>query len=61
MAVIPWAGEALRGDRASLASGARLQSVKKPETHRLLEPGISLQLDVRTLPEVIEVAALASE
>ena len=59
--VVAGAGEALGGDRAPLAAGARLQGVKEREAHRLLELGVTFQLDVGALPEVVQVVALFGE
>ena len=59
--VVAGPGQALGGDRAPLAAGARLQGVKEREAHRLLELGVAFQLDVGALPEVVQVAALVGE
>ena len=61
VSVIAGAGQALGGDRAPLAPGARLQGVKEREAHRLLELGVAFELDVGALPEVVQVFALGGE
>ena len=48
----------LAGDGAPLRAGAGLQHVEQPEPDRLLQHRIPVDLDVRGVPEVIEVGAL---
>ena len=56
--VIAGASQPLGRDRASLGPGARLEDVKEREADRLLELGITVELDVGPLPEVVQVHAL---
>ena len=61
VAVIAGAGQALGRRSRAAHPRARLQRVKEREAHRLLELGVTLELNVGTLPEVVEIFALAGE
>src|ERR1035441_4328776 len=61
MPVVAGAGEALRGNSASLRTGTGLQDVEKPEPDGLLDLVVAVELDVGPAPEVIEVPALVGE
>ena len=61
MAVVARPGQALGGDRALLAAGARLEDVEQREAHGLLQLGVAVDLDVGALPEVVEIGALLGE
>src|SRR5215204_1530112 len=50
-----------RSASPAACGGARLQGVEEREADRLLKLGVSLQLHVGTIPEVIEVVALGGE
>ena len=58
MPVVPGTGQALGGDRALLGPRAGLQDVKQREPNRLLELGVAFQLDVRAVPEIVQILAL---
>ena len=55
VAVVAGAGQALGRDRALLTARAGLQRVKEGEAHRLLQLGVTLELDVGVRPELIQV------
>src|SRR5215217_323037 len=61
VSVVARAGQSLAGYRPPLRAGARLQGVEEREADRLLKLGVSLELHVGTIPEVIEVVALGGE
>ena len=61
VAVVAGAGEALRADCALLGAGACLERVEEREADRLLQLGVTVQLDVGAAPEVVEVGALRFE
>ena len=56
--VVAAAREALGRDRPVLRPGARLQDVEEREADGLLEREVAVELDVRPVPEVVEVLAL---
>ncbi len=58
MAVIAGSGEPLGGDRAAFGAGTGLQQVEEPESHGLLGFGVTLDLDVGAVPEVVQIFAL---
>src|ERR1700758_4477110 len=58
MAVIAGAGESLGGYRTLLSASARLQDLVESEARRVLHLGISVDLDVGSGPELIQVGAL---
>jgi hypothetical protein len=58
VAVVPGAGEALGRDRPLLGAGAGLQDVEEPEPDGLLDLHVTVDLDVRALPEGVEERAL---
>src|SRR5262245_34973829 len=58
VAVIAGAGEALAGNRATLGARACLQHMEEPEPDSLLAVGIAFDLDIGTVPELIEIGAL---
>ena len=58
MPVIPRTGQALRGDRTLLGARTRLERVKEREAQGLLKLRVSVELDVSTPPELVEVGAL---
>ena len=58
VAVVAGPGESLAGDRASFGARTGLHQVKEPEPHGLLGFRVAFDLDVRVLPEVVEVLAL---
>src|SRR5207244_12124456 len=61
VAVVARAGETLGADRPALGSGARLEHLEEVEAHGLLQLGISLDLDVSAVPEVVEELPLLLE
>jgi hypothetical protein len=58
---IAGARQPLCGDRPLLTPGTCLKSVKQREPNRLLHFRVSLEFDVRTLPEVVQVRPLLVE
>ena len=60
VAVIAGTGQPLGGDRALLSPCARLQDVEQAEPQRLLELGISVELDIGAVPEVVQVVGPAA-
>ena len=58
VSVIPWVGQALRRDRSPLSPRPGLQNVEQRETHRLLQFRVSVELDVRVGPEIVQVGSL---
>ena len=58
MAVVAAAGEALRGDRSPLGPRGRLHHLEQREPHRLLQLGITVDLDVGAVPHVVEIRPL---
>ena len=58
---IAWPGQTLGGDRSPLRPGAGLQRVEQAEAKCLLQLGIAVDLDVRAVPEVVQVGALFGE
>ena len=56
--VIAGTGQALRGDRTLLGARTRLERVKEREAQGLLKLRVSVELDVSTPPELVEVGAL---
>ena len=61
VSVVAGAGQALGADRTPFGPGSGLQRVEEREPHRLLELGIAVDLHVGSIPEVLEVGALALE
>src|SRR5947207_657230 len=61
VAVVARTGQAFRGNRALLSPRTRLECVKEREADRLLELGITVELDVGAAPELVEVGALLAE
>ena len=61
MTVIAGSGEALGRDGATLGARPSLQDVEEREANRLLELGITVELHVGPLPELIQVLPLVSE
>ena len=61
MTVVARARQPLRRDWPALRTGSRLQDVEEREAHRLLDLQITLQLDVSTRPEVVQVGPLLGE
>src|SRR5436309_13795989 len=59
--VVAGARQPLCGDRSLLTPGTCLKSVKQREPNGLLHFRVSLELDVRTLPEMVQVRALLVE
>ncbi len=59
--VVTWPGQTLRCDRASLAPSAGLQDMEEREAHTMLQLGITVQLNVGALPEVVEIRSLAGD
>ena len=57
--VVAGPGQALGGDRPPLGSRAGLQRVEEAEADRLLQLAVAVDLDVRPVPEVVQVLALA--
>src|SRR5581483_8729148 len=58
VAVVARSGQALCRDCALLGAGAGLERVEEREADRLLELGVSLELDVGGRPEVVEIGTL---
>ena len=56
--VVAGARQALRRDRAQLGATSGLQQLEEGEAQRLLQRRVAVDLDVRGLPEVVEVRAL---
>src|SRR5215831_12698567 len=50
-----------RRDRSALSTRARLQNVEEGKAYRLLNLRITIQLDIRTRPEVVQVGTLLAE
>ena len=59
--VVAWACQPFGRDRAPLRTRSRLQHVEEREACRLLDLWITLQLDIRTRPEVVQVGTLLSQ
>ena len=58
MSVVARPGQALGGDRPLLGPRAGLERVEESEANRQLQLGVTLDLDVGAIPEVVEVGAL---
>ena len=61
VAIVARAGQALGGNRALLGAGSRLKRVEEREAHGQLKLGVAVELDVRALPELVEVGALPGD
>ena len=58
VAVVAGAGETLRADRALLGPRTGLKRVEERKANSLLQLGVTVELDVRTPPEVVQVGTL---
>ena len=58
VAVVTGPCQALGGDCAVLGAGSRLERVEEREAHGLLKLEVTLELDVGSIPEIVEVGAL---
>ena len=61
LAVVSGSGQTLRGDRAPLGARAGLERVEQGEPERLLQLGVAVELDIRPLPEAVEVGPLLAD
>ncbi len=61
VSVVARPGQALGGDRAPLGPRARLERVEEAEANGLLQFGVAVDLDVRSIPEVIQISALLGD
>ena len=61
VSVVAVPGQTLRSDRALLGASAGLQRVEQPETCCLLQVRVAVHLDVRGVPELVEVRTLLRE
>ena len=61
MAVVTGPCQAFGGDRAVLGAGPGLKRVEEREAHGLLKLEVALELDVGSIPEIVEVCALGRQ
>src|SRR5436190_15917542 len=61
VAVVTGSGQTLGGNRALLAAGAGLESMKEAEADCLLQLRVALELDVRSFPEAVQILALLAQ
>jgi hypothetical protein len=61
VSVVTGSGQTLRADRSLLGPRAGLERVEEAEANRKLQLGVTVDLDIGTIPEVVEVGTLVAE
>ena len=61
VSVVAGAGQAFRRNRPVLAASASLEHVEHAEPHGLLDLDVPVDLDVGTIPEVVEIGPLIGD